>query len=150
MKWIFLVIYVAAFRRLKPVRPSPALAGTKGSRCIALGVVELSREQCGRDRLAACRRDNRRGHRRPVAGDPDAASLLSDEEIERALFADRVRAIRAALHLSQNAFAERFRIPAASLRDWEQGRRLPDAATQAYLTVIERDPRAVEAALADG
>ncbi len=47
-------------------------------------------------------------------------------------------------------FAERFRIPAASLRDWEQGRRLPDAATQAYLTVIERNPRAVETALADG
>jgi putative transcriptional regulator len=83
-----------------------------------------------------------------VAGDPDAAPLLSDDEIERALFADRVRAIRAALHLSQSAFAERFRIPAASLRDWEQGRRLPDAATQAYLTVIERNPGAVETALA--
>jgi putative transcriptional regulator len=43
-----------------------------------------------------------------VAGNPDAAPLLTDEEIERALFADRVRAIRAALHLSQAAFAERF------------------------------------------
>jgi putative transcriptional regulator len=85
-----------------------------------------------------------------IAGDPDAAPLLTDEEIERALFANRLRAIRAALHLSQNAFAERFRIPAASLRDWEQGRRLPDAATQAYLTVIERNPGAVETALAEG
>ena len=85
-----------------------------------------------------------------VAGNPDAAPLLTDEEIERALFANRLRAIRAALQLSQAAFAERFRIPAASLRDWEQGRRLPDAATQAYLTVIERNPRAVETALADG
>jgi putative transcriptional regulator len=85
-----------------------------------------------------------------VAGNPDAAPLLTDEEIERALFANRLRAIRAGLHLSQNAFAERFRIPAASLRDWEQGRRLPDAATQAYLTVIERNPVAVDAALAEG
>jgi putative transcriptional regulator len=82
-----------------------------------------------------------------VAGNPEAAPLLSDEEVERALFADRLRAIRAALRLSQSAFAERFRIPAASLRDWEQGRRLPDAAMQAYLTVIERNPRAVETAL---
>src|SRR5260221_9281020 len=49
-----------------------------------------------------------------VAGNPDAAPLLTDEAIERALFADRLRAIRAALHLSQNAFAERFRIPAVS------------------------------------
>jgi putative transcriptional regulator len=62
-----------------------------------------------------------------IASNPDAAPLLIDEEIERAPFADRLRAIRAALHLSQAAFAERFRIPAASLRDWEQGRRLPDA-----------------------
>lgn len=85
-----------------------------------------------------------------VAGNPAAAPLLTDEEIERALFAGRLRAIRAALHLSQNAFAERFRIPVASLRDWEQGRRLPDAATQAYLIVIERNPRAVETALAEG
>ena len=85
-----------------------------------------------------------------VAGTPDAAPLLTDEEIECVLFASRLRAIRAVLQLSQAAFAERFRIPAASLRDWEQGRRLPDAATQAYLTVIERNPRAVEAALADG
>jgi putative transcriptional regulator len=85
-----------------------------------------------------------------VAGNPDAAPLLTDEEIDRALFANRLRAIRVALHLSQTAFAERFRIPAASLRDWEQGRRLPDAATQAYLTVIERNPRAVETALSEG
>jgi putative transcriptional regulator len=85
-----------------------------------------------------------------VAGNPDAPPLLTDEEIERALFANRMRAIRATLQLSQSAFAERFRIPAASLRDWEQGRRLPDAATQAYLTVIERNPGAVATALAEG
>jgi len=60
-----------------------------------------------------------------VAGNPDAAPLLTDEEIERALFANRLRAIRAALELSQAAFAERFRIPAASLRDWSRAAGFP-------------------------
>ena len=45
---------------------------------------------------------------------------------------------------------ERFQIPVASLRDWEHGRRMPDAATRAYLTVIEREPEAVQRALAGG
>jgi putative transcriptional regulator len=85
---------------------------------------------------------------RQIAGNPDAAPDLSDEQLDRAVFGDRLRRIREAMHLSQTGFAERFRIPVASLRDWEQGRRKPDAATQAYLTVIARDPEAVRRALA--
>ena len=41
-------------------------------------------------------------------------------------------------------------ISVASLRDSEHGRRMPDAATRAYLTVIEREPEAVQRALAGG
>ncbi len=59
----------------------------------------------------------------------------------------RVRLARQALGLSQAEFASRFRIPVATLRDWEQGRRKPDATGLAYLTVIERDPDAVVRAL---
>ena len=59
----------------------------------------------------------------------------------------RVRAIRRALRLSQQEFAARFHIPLGALRDWEQGRKEPDAAARAYLTVIGRNPSAVAKAL---
>lgn len=79
--------------------------------------------------------------------DPDNPPW-TDEELEQGLFARRLRRQREALGLSQAAFAERFHIPVASLRDWEQGRRMPDSATLAYLTVIEREPDMVARVLA--
>jgi putative transcriptional regulator len=36
---------------------------------------------------------------------------------------------------------------AYSRRDWEQGRFSPDPTVRAYLTIIDRDPEAVEKAL---
>jgi len=56
--------------------------------------------------------------------------------------------IRWALHMSQIEFAKAFRIPLGTLRDWEQHRRGPDQAAQAYLEVIAREPDAVRRALA--
>jgi putative transcriptional regulator len=56
--------------------------------------------------------------------------------------------IRWALHMSQIEFAKTFRIPLGTLRDWEQHRRDPDKAAQAYLEVIAREPDAVRRALA--
>lgn len=52
-----------------------------------------------------------------------------------------VRAIREDLGLSQQAFASAYRIPLATLKGWEQGRRQPDATASAYLSVIARLPR---------
>ena len=52
-----------------------------------------------------------------------------------------VRAIREGLGLSQQAFASAYRIPLATLKGWEQGRRLPDATASAYLSVIAHLPR---------
>lgn len=52
-----------------------------------------------------------------------------------------VRAIREALGLSQQAFASAYRIPLATLKGWEQGRRHPDATAAAYLSVIARMPQ---------
>jgi putative transcriptional regulator len=49
--------------------------------------------------------------------------------------------------VSQRQFAEAFRINVARLRDLEQGRTQPDSAMLAYLTVIAREPEAVERAL---
>ena len=58
-----------------------------------------------------------------------------------------VRAIREELELSQQAFASAYRIPLATLKGWEQDRRLPDAAASAYLNVIARLPDAARAAV---
>ncbi len=51
-----------------------------------------------------------------------------------------VRAIREQLGLSQTAFAKAYRIPLATLKGWEQGRRQPDATAAAYLSVIAQLP----------
>jgi putative transcriptional regulator len=58
-----------------------------------------------------------------------------------------VRAIREGLSLSQQAFASTYRIPLATLKGWEQGRRQPDATASAYLSVIASLPDAARAAL---
>ena len=58
------------------------------------------------------------------------------------------RATRLRLGYFQSAFAETFRIPLGTLRDWEQHRREPDQAARAYLDVIAREPEAVIRALA--
>ena len=58
-----------------------------------------------------------------------------------------VAAIRKRLGLSQDAFAQKFGLSAATLRDWEQGRRQMDRTAQAFLKVIDRAPEAVEKAL---
>ncbi len=59
-----------------------------------------------------------------------------------------VKAIRRSLRMSQDVFARTYRIPVATLKGWEQGRRQPDATVSAYLRVIERYPKEVEQALA--
>lgn len=58
-----------------------------------------------------------------------------------------VKAIRTKLGLSQADFADRYGFSRRTIQEWEQGRALPDSAVRAYLTVIERGPRAVERAL---
>ncbi|MDP6066609.1 MAG: helix-turn-helix domain-containing protein [Alphaproteobacteria bacterium] len=62
--------------------------------------------------------------------------------------AERIRALRKRLKLSRQKFADRFGLDARAVQDWEQGRRTPDRAALVLLTVIERNPQAVEQALA--
>ncbi len=59
-----------------------------------------------------------------------------------------VSAIRKRLNLSQVKFAEKFGLSAATVRDWEQGRRNPDSTARTLLMVIDKRPEAVVAALA--
>lgn len=58
-----------------------------------------------------------------------------------------VKAIRGRLGLTQPEFATRFWFNIDTLRLWEQGRRVPEGPTRAYLMVIDREPEAVEKAL---
>lgn len=59
-----------------------------------------------------------------------------------------VRAIRRRLRMSQADFARVYLIPLATLKNWEQGRRQPDAPAAAYLQVIANRPREAREALA--
>ena len=58
-----------------------------------------------------------------------------------------VRAIRGKLGMTQEEFARQFGFSVNTLRHWEQGRRVPEGPTRAYLTVIDRAPKAVQKAL---
>ena len=55
-----------------------------------------------------------------------------------------VRAIRARLGLSRDAFAARFGLKVGAVREWEQGLRKPDPAARTLLKVIEAAPDVVE------
>ncbi len=59
-----------------------------------------------------------------------------------------VRAVRKQTGLSRVKFAEKFALDARAVQDWEQGRRMPERAARAYLTVIAKRPDAVVEALA--
>jgi putative transcriptional regulator len=59
-----------------------------------------------------------------------------------------VKKLRNDLGLTQEDFAARYGIPTATLREWEQRRRVPDAATRSYLLVIARSPDMVRRSLA--
>jgi putative transcriptional regulator len=59
-----------------------------------------------------------------------------------------VKAIRRALRMSQHRFAAAYRIPLPTLKNWEQGRRHPDAPAAAYLLAIKRRPKEVMEAVA--
>ncbi len=76
-----------------------------------------------------------------VEGRAAPARLRAPAEVD-------VRAIRRRLGLSQHAFAARFGFSASAVKDWEQHRRRPEAAARILLTVIDREPAAVERALA--
>ena len=58
-----------------------------------------------------------------------------------------IRAIRDSLGQSQPEFAMMIGVSVATLRNWEQGRRIPDGPAQALLRVAAQNPEAVADAL---
>src|SRR5688572_21975221 len=59
-----------------------------------------------------------------------------------------VKAIRSHLHLSREKFAAKYGFSVRTLQHWEQGDRKPHGAARILLTVLSKNPRAVERALA--
>lgn len=81
-----------------------------------------------------------------AAADPDNPPL-SPDKLARMRPVPSAREVRLRLRLTQEAFAARFGVPLALLRDWEQGTRQPDGAARTLLRVIAHDPEAVIRAL---
>jgi putative transcriptional regulator len=56
--------------------------------------------------------------------------------------------LRKRLGLTQDQFARALRIPVSTLRNWEQGRVLPDPAARSLLAIVAKNPKAALKALA--
>lgn len=67
-----------------------------------------------------------------------AADVLKDIDVAE---------IRLRERLTQKAFAKRYGLTDAAVRDWETGRKQPSGAARVLLTLIDRAPEAVRAGL---
>jgi putative transcriptional regulator len=87
---------------------------------------------------------------RQIAEDPDVAPDMS-EALERGEFVRLhtvdLYGIRTRMGLSRDAFAGRFGLDPAEVKDWEEVGGVPDEAIRTYLRVIEREPEAVARAV---
>jgi putative transcriptional regulator len=71
----------------------------------------------------------------------DTGAIVWQIEVPNAL------EVRTKLGLSQEAFARKFRISLGTLRNWEQGARSPEGPARVLLSIIDKEPEAVERAL---
>jgi putative transcriptional regulator len=78
--------------------------------------------------------------------DPDNPPL-TQREMTAFRVARLIKKVRSSRSLSQREFSTRYHIPVGNVRDWEQGRSVPDQTSLAYLAVIESSPDVVEEAL---
>jgi putative transcriptional regulator len=93
----------------------------------------------GQELIASMRQAARHASGRKVRGMRVTKVKISD-----------VRAIRRSLRMSQHRFAAAYRIPLPTLKNWEQGRRHPDAPAAAYLLAIKQRPKEIMEAVARG
>lgn len=76
-----------------------------------------------------------------------AVSPAAFQAKARAAIRTRVRDIRRRLNMTQDQFSMLLRVPRATLRNWEQGRRMPEGPAQALLEVASKHPESVLDAL---
>ena len=82
-----------------------------------------------------------------AAADPDNPPLTA-AQLAGARRVVPVAALRHRLGLTQDEFARRYRLPVGTVRDWEQGRSVPDAPARALLRAIEGEPEVLARVLA--
>jgi putative transcriptional regulator len=74
--------------------------------------------------------------------DPDNQPATA-AQLRRMRRVPEVKRLRWQLGLTQETFAERYGIPVATVRDWEQGRSSPDATARSFLRAIAKGPKQV-------
>jgi putative transcriptional regulator len=79
--------------------------------------------------------------------DPEDFDVTA-EGLERSQRARLIRRTRTGLGLSQVEFADRFKVPVGTLRDWEQARTTAPDFAMAYVRVIGQFPEMVAKAVA--
>lgn len=82
-----------------------------------------------------------------VADDLDEAPVRSEKELEAARARELERDVHGVLRLrrrlGQIDFANRYKVPLGTLRNWEQGRAEPDRSAKVLLAAIAADPEGV-------
>ena len=85
----------------------------------------------------------------PVAAPATASAALAMTNVAPAAATPlEVRDLRRRARLTQQQFAARLGVPVETIRNWEQGKRMPRGPARALLAVIAHAPDTVFAALA--
>jgi putative transcriptional regulator len=84
----------------------------------------------------------------PGPATPSTAPVKSDATQDEACTLPAVRDLRRRARLTQIEFAARLGVPVETIRNWEQGKRVPRGPARALLAVIAHSPETVFAALA--
>ena len=78
----------------------------------------------------------------------DIARHIAEDEAEAAQHAARyTRMVRKRLGLTQQELAQRINVSLDTIRNWEQGKRVPTGAAKALLKILDRSPETALAAL---
>jgi putative transcriptional regulator len=96
----------------------------------------------------------RDGQECPLAPAMDAGGVGETPELEAPALASletpAVRDLRRRARLTQQEFAAKVGVPVETIRNWEQGKRMPRGPARALLAVIAHAPDTVFAALSKG
>lgn len=95
-----------------------------------------------RAKIDATTEEDIRRHMIEDGEDPDA-----EPDWSKARLVVPAAMVRNKLGLSQQQFADLIGVPVGTVRNWEQGRVMPDAAARALLAIIWREPEAALRAL---
>ena len=87
------------------------------------------------------------GTERMMPPEADELAVRIDQREPGADVAAYAKGVRAATRLTQSEFAARIGVPLETVRNWEQGKRVPRGPARALLKVIENAPDLAFAAL---